>query len=1527
MKKIAFIILLFFLAFFPVFSDNSVITEPNGYVKINYQIYGGYKWAYQEELDKGIPITIEFSHELTETYFSKDDFCNGDPNWKLYYNYNISCDNDYNNNYQGNSDPIFDLILHKKGVNCNIFANISIIYKKQNDDGSCSDTTIHEFKYFNMSLLSDLAVLNKTPASDWDFQGEWQNCQRINDNFYSCQISVGLNREQGDILFKTDPSNSPQFKVECNLAYEGDGFNFDSNNCQLLFGDQVIEEAKVNSLNCQLTDEYGSMKLCPYTIEHQAGGIYSIVLGPCQPEWYRTIASDDDYFDIQCSGNVSVIAHAHEGDITQTYPLELPKARYNVTGILDAKPLAQLIAESIQNLTASLQQASMLYASIHAYQETAAMLLIAFGRLASTHIDCPPLDLEKNMEGKTDWGNALEKVLFMSKIMWCQTANLAYNTIKTYMLFTILKKLDDSSVKVKVNDQIVEYNRLSSWLKSNIQKIMTTITMQASLCTLGAFKLLSNKENLEVNDKDNLYLQVFKFVCNDYYNVVKDYLKYKRDCENGKVEKIWSKQCKAKLKNWENDKNIEKFFQDVCEDSTNLPFCQDICKGVFSQSQRGNKTSNNQQQNIMKKLVDKICNPTTITSETTTLQKCVDYVLNAKALNEIPNPQFKQCLANNNYNPDAIIPCAIVSFLELKNKFIDSIQSKIQVPTKLTCFYSNNIIECKCDNVKPILVDRNSLIAMPNQITVGFNPFNVEIDASSIAENKKELLKLSPQMLCELISGKSIEIGGILIVNLFGRQVDIDCIPQRDNVLIRFYDHETGKCALLTVESESLNNIEKVESDSITLKVSNVEDCSKPITKPVEIGSKQLTLTIVSNGKETSSTFSCSTKNNKLKCKSTNSNEEIQLTCDNLDYDSKKELIQMSCNNVVAYLNPYELIDKNECPSIKSVYLKDGKINIECYNDITTHLRNTKDITIPVSESKFKGLVLQSFEESDRKIEISCSNNLPQDIKEKLTKLVVDAIFNSGILFGLIGEGTIEKTVYQPKVLYKLSTCEGNNCNDCKSCCSENDKFNPPSSVTFTSEINKEEIIVELNGVKGTLSKIDCSLLNTLKDAISSIQSQKTSFEREVNVLAGYNDEKKAELCSVANNKLESITYILSTIWTIAMDDLGKRISLLGYATKAMTECYAGDYWFSMFFFWVGPDLAKEFNAYCGFSSIKSVKVAVKVNKDSSLVERFLPLIAGPIGAMCAWMNINSYCTSQTYDVLAVSNWNNIFPSSFSFIPFVGKTLDDILGTEVPSTPKLTAIIALKPERPVYEAKADWSDSGEIFGLPYHASIQGSGMLGSLTNFIAQSFETVMVPCALAISRRLNDLVQMVQKNQQCLVAYIAPNYFEGLKTQTTIQQLQDELERLKPALDSLNNEEIDNSIEQLNQVLDNISQLAHQLALEDIGIYTVPPIQDTQNMDELQKFWTYYDLWYKMNEFKKKLENLKTDIETRPNIDPTLKAKMLDKINEAINLVDQIINAIPKPLRDYFEEREVQLMQPFNQIDLIANIINNPDK
>ncbi|MEO2154113.1 MAG: hypothetical protein ABGX24_06800 [Aquificota bacterium] len=57
------------------------------------------------------------------------------------------------------------------------------------------------------------------------------------------------------------------------------------------------------------------------------------------------------------------------------------------------------------------------------------------------------------------------------------------------------------------------------------------------------------------------------------------------------------------------------------------------------------------------------------------------------------------------------------------------------------------------------------------------------------------------------------------------------------------------------------------------------------------------------------------------------------------------------------------------------------------------------------------------------------------------------------------------------------------------------------------------------------------------------------------------------------------------------------------------------------------------------------------------------------------------------------------------------------------------------------------------------------------------------------------------------------------------------------------------------------------------------------------------------------------------------MKAKMLDKVNEAINLVDQIINAIPKPLRDYFEEREVQLMQPFNQIDLIANIINNPDK
>jgi len=160
------------------------------------------------------------------------------------------------------------------------------------------------------------------------------------------------------------------------------------------------------------------------------------------------------------------------------------------------------------------------------------------------------------------------------------------------------------------------------------------------------------------------------------------------------------------------------------------------------------------------------------------------------------------------------------------------------------------------------------------------------------------------------------------------------------------------------------------------------------------------------------------------------------------------------------------------------------------------------------------------------------------------------------------------------------------------------------------------------------------------------------------------------------------------------------------------------------------------------------------------------------------------------------------------------------------------------------------------------------------------------------------------------------------MKTQTTISRLEDEIQRLQPVLDELNDETINNNIEQLDNTLQELRDLAQQLALQDMGLFTTIPQINTENQTALKKFWSYYQLWKTMKKFKQDLNNLKTEIELRPNLDQNLKAQMIDKINQALNLVDQILNSIPQPLKNYFEQKEVELSQPFPKIDIISNII-----
>ena len=214
------------------------------------------------------------------------------------------------------------------------------------------------------------------------------------------------------------------------------------------------------------------------------------------------------------------------------------------------------------------------------------------------------------------------------------------------------------------------------------------------------------------------------------------------------------------------------------------------------------------------------------------------------------------------------------------------------------------------------------------------------------------------------------------------------------------------------------------------------------------------------------------------------------------------------------------------------------------------------------------------------------------------------------------------------------------------------------------------------------------------------------------------------------------------------------------------------------------------------------------------------------------------------------------------------------------------------------------------------------GITNSLYGFVLRAISGTMIPCALDISKRLQEFVELLSKNKNCLVAYIAPEYFASMRMSSSLHSIENDLQQLTPLLEQVDDQQLSEKINKTNQNIEELKEISHQLALENVGLYTInlPPKEERK---DLEKLWNYYKIYKNLQKQKERLETLKEFIENR---DIQNKNQIINKIDETIGLIDSAINSIPKGLRDYFKQRENLLNTAVSEIDLLDLTIH-PDK
>ena len=197
----------------------------------------------------------------------------------------------------------------------------------------------------------------------------------------------------------------------------------------------------------------------------------------------------------------------------------------------------------------------------------------------------------------------------------------------------------------------------------------------------------------------------------------------------------------------------------------------------------------------------------------------------------------------------------------------------------------------------------------------------------------------------------------------------------------------------------------------------------------------------------------------------------------------------------------------------------------------------------------------------------------------------------------------------------------------------------------------------------------------------------------------------------------------------------------------------------------------------------------------------------------------------------------------------------------------------------------------------------------------------------MEMSKRLQEFAQLLQKHMDCLIAYIAPNYFESMRMSAQLQDIESEIDELAPIVERIDNNTLTEKTEELNQDIATIKSNITKLGLSEIGndlfLINLPP--QSENIDK-QLIWSYYEFYKKLNSIEDKLNNLKTYTENANIEDQQLKQNLLNNINNAISKTNELKGLIPEELKQWFDKREQVLQSTTKEINLL-DIATNPDK
>ncbi len=1374
-KTLLFLIFFFFLGL--LHSEEGTSTSNSGTIGIfnytySYNLYGLNKWYFKEELNH---TTFSLAVFLG---FVPGDVLNVEKN----FYYTLEC-NDTNSissfTYTGSGnigESSYDPDSNTQFISLFV-GNISYHdFCKVNLNLNVKSTNENEWKTLNLTFFispsSYTTIIDKKPGEGWVISSIF-SCGSMNNK--SCNVVAPLKRSEGE-LFKL--KDQLQLKLEVSPP-NVEGVNINSNEGIIEVSENRVEYVDWNSLkiSCNIKDYYNTMNFCPYNLSFIGSGLYSVNLGPCEPNWYITQASDDDYFNIQCNGSVDVVSVLGNGSkIRNTYYFSTSEIRINISGIDDADTLANLIRKNINDVTSTYSSIAVMLSTLGAYQQTAAMMLIAFGRLMETTIDCGKIDIKVNREGKIE--SSLKQILGLSKATWCSMLNGALAATRAILLHKMLSGLEEQYDRINISDDL----KMTTKLEGAINTMLKIAIAKGGACTLGAvYYLYNHPEDITNEDSDSVMLSLFKAVCPDYYSKIKNLVEIKKKCKEGEVEEEWRKICISKLT------NIQKQWRNLY--NNNEEKAKDIANKLPESCSK-----------LLNEKPDKLC--TYIGDD---INYCIDDLRDTGIF------EIKETGALVEISPKKPPYYFLRKLYEerreaLKNKVCEVIKNRGDSITNKLVISEKSKEKCS-KNVKDLIIRRE-------YITPDLDKEKVKVSLSLKGGFK--------------INGKT-------------------CL-------------DSTKIKKIACEAflKSSRAIKGAFSHSFFIFKWNTLDNFKIVGKKCEGEYAKIIL-----------------QPKKQQNQKRNTNQKNWSIVLDLTGSIKRGGSVKLYNNTGQIVGDVEL---EEIGAFKKYFLNGLEKGIESENSCNISYRQLRTFVNEI----YTGILKD-----------------------------IDDLFKGKTLETEIQPSYRNLRVY---VDYKL-TLNGNKNNLRYFCCKVDGK---ELECGLTNENSNNQPCIEL-------SEEDVRAYNATMD--KNLTEKSYRIFSELSSLRELNYENYRELCekSLAGDWLEQNMFLISSIFSLIMQDIGKRIELLGMAIKQATDCYLGNFMASMFFFYTDPTLARYTGFRCSFTPIATFNR--EVGKDASTIEKLAKMVGNILGPACALQNINSKCTAQTFSILTANNWKG-FGFGIGGVwhgmtenPF--KPLEDLFKgkKEKISASLFKPILSLKPEKPDIYYEGEIDKSLKIDNMNFLTV----GLSNSVYGFVVKAITGTMIPCAYDMSQRLNEFTQLLQKNTQCLIAYIAPEYFTSMQASSLLGNIKEDFNQIKPYVEDLaSNEEFQNKINNLNQDISELESSIKDLAMEDVGLYTVS-LPDTNGNIDWNTVWKYYEIYKKLNIMKTRLDAMKTMIESRSNINEKLKNDVLNKIDNVKHSIDEAIDAIPPNLKQWFDKRQKAIETSQNNINLLELALN-PD-